>query len=630
MRMGRRNSPQAAPTASSFRWAFSRLSRRSGRSQRAHTCILSGAIFSIFFAVVLCAPLAPAQTPATQSGSSQSPATNFPRLVDINASTGIHFDHLSSPEQRYIVESMSGGVALIDYDLDGYPDIYFTNAPSVKMALDGKKSRSALYHNNHDGTFTDVTDKAGVGYPCWAMGAAVGDYNNDGLPDLLVTCFGGVVLYRNNGDGTFTDVTKQAGLDVDKAWATGASFGDYDADGRDDLFVSSYVDFSLKDMPQFGSSKTCQYHGVAVQCGPRGLKGYRDYLFHNNGDGTFSDVSERAGVDDAQGFFGLTAVWANIAGDGHPDLFVTNDGEPNYLYRNNANGTFTNVAEDAGVAVNQDGFEQANMGVAIGDYDHKGRFSIAVTHFSDEYTTLFRNDGPLNFTDASYAVGIASPTRPYVGWGDAFVDLDNDGWVDFFMVNGHVYPQVNVAGVGIKYREPALLFQNKHDGTFRDLSQQVGPAIQTPQVSRGLAVGDLFNDGHMELVIENLEGSPTILRPEGASQNDWISLTLQGTRSNRLALNARVRVTAGDLVQTDEVRSGGSYISQNDLRLHFGLGTHDHVDKVEVFWPSGSQDTYTQLAANRFYTLVEGKPNPASQPPNTSFHSALNLKEGHP
>jgi enediyne biosynthesis protein E4 len=630
MRMGRRNSPQAVPPASSFRWAFSRLSQLSGRPQRAHTCTLSGAVFSIFFAVVRCALLAPAQTPATQSGSSQSTAANFPRLVDINASTGIHFDHLSSPEQRYIVESMSGGVALIDYDLDGYPDIYFTNAPSVKMALDGKKSRSALYHNNHDGTFTDVTDKAGVGYPCWAMGAAVGDYNNDGLPDLLVTCFGGVVLYRNNGDGTFTDVTKQAGLDVDKAWATGASFGDYDADGRDDLFVSSYVDFSLKDMPQFGSSKTCQYHGVAVQCGPRGLKGYRDYLFHNNGDGTFSDVSERAGVDDAQGFFGLTAVWANIAGDGHPDLFVTNDGEPNYLYRNNANGTFTNVAEDAGVAVNQDGFEQANMGVAIGDYDHKGRFSIAVTHFSDEYTTLFRNDGPLNFTDASYAVGIAPPTRPYVGWGDAFVDLDNDGWVDFFMVNGHVYPQVNVAGVGIKYREPALLFQNKHDGTFRDLSQQVGPAIQTPQVSRGLAVGDLFNDGHMELVIENLEGSPTILRPEGASQNAWISLTLQGTRSNRLALNARVRVTAGDLVQTDEVRSGGSYISQNDLRLHFGLGTHDHVDKVEVFWPSGSQDTYTQLAANRFYTLVEGKPNPASQPPNTSFHSVLNLKESHP
>ncbi|MGA7158141.1 MAG: CRTAC1 family protein [Acidobacteriaceae bacterium] len=564
---------------------------------------------------------------AFASRPSAAQSTNFPQLVDITASTGIHFDHLSSPEQRYIVESMSGGVALIDYDNDGYPDIYFTNAPSVQMALDGKKARSALYHNNHDGTFTDVTDKAGVGYPCWAMGAAVGDYNNDGLPDLLVTCFGGVILYRNNGDGTFTDVTKQAGLDIDKAWATGASFADYDKQGRDSLFVSSYVDFNLSDMPKFGSSKTCQYHGVAVQCGPRGLKGYRDYLFHNNGDGTFSEVSKQAGVDDAQGFFGLTAVWTDIGGDNLPDLFVASDGEPNYLYRNKGDGTFTNVAEDAGVAVNQDGFEQANMGVAIGDYNHTGRFSIAVTHFSDEYTALFRDDGPFNFTDVSYLAGIAPPTRPYVGWGDAFVDLDNDGWADFFMVNGHVYPQVNVAGVGIKYREPALLFQNLHNGKFRDISQLAGPAIQTPQVSRGLAVGDLFNDGHMELVIENLEGSPMILRPEGGAPNDWIGLTLQGTKSNRLALNARVRVTAGDLVQTDEVRSGGSYISQNDLRLHFGLGTHDRVDKVEVFWPSGATQTYTNLAANHFYTLTEGREAAASQPPNTNFHQAPESSE---
>jgi hypothetical protein len=543
--------------------------------------------------------------------------------VDITASTGIHFNHLATPEQRYIVESMSGGVALIDYDRDGYPDIYFTNAPSVQMQLDGKKAKAALYHNNHDGTFTDVTDKAGVGYPCWAMGATVGDYNNDGLPDLLVTCFGGIVLYRNNGDGTFTDVTKEAGLAGDKAWATGASFGDYDGDGWDDLFVSSYVDLNLDDLPRFGSSKTCEYHGVAVQCGPRGLKGYRDYLFHNNQDGTFTEVSKQAGVDDSQGFFGLTSVWTDIDGERLPDLFVTNDGEPNYLYRNKGGGVFTNVAEDAGVAVNQDGSEQANMGVAIGDYDHKGRLSIAITHFSDEYATLFRNDGPFNFTDVSYTAGIASPTRPYVGWGDAFVDLDNDGWVDFFMVNGHVYPQVNVAGVGIKYREPALLFDNMHDGTFRDISQQVGPAIQTPQVSRGLAVGDLFNDGHMELVVENLEGAPMILRPEGAMQNYWISLSLEGTQSNRLALNARVRVTAGDLVQTDEVRSGGSYLSQSDLRLHFGLGRHDHVDKLEIFWPSGKDETYTQLAADRFYTVVEGKGTAVSEPANSGLHFPL-------
>ncbi len=571
-------------------------------------------------AILLPAAFASPQSSASPPANPATHAAAFPQLVDITASTGIDFNHLATPEQRYIVESMSGGVALIDYDHDGYPDIYFTNAPSVQMALDGKKAKSALYHNNHDGTFTDVTDKAGVGYPCWAMGAAVGDYNHDGRPDLLVTCFGGVVLYRNNGDGTFTDVTKAAGLDGDKAWATGATFGDYDGDGFDDLFVSSYVDFSLTDLPKFGSSKTCQYHAVAVQCGPRGLTGYRDYLFHNNKDGTFTEVSKQAGVDDAQGFFGLTSVWTTMGDSGHPDLFVTNDGEPNFLYRNKGGGIFTNVAEDAGIAVNQDGSEQANMGVALGDYDHKGRLSLAITHFSDEYTTLFRNDGLYNFTDVSYTAGIASATRPYVGWGDAFVDLDNDGWLDFFEVNGHVYPQVNTAGVGIKYREPALLFENKHDGTFRDISQQVGPAIQTPRVSRGVAVGDLFNDGHVEMVIENLEGAPTILRPETDSKNSWISLSLQGTASNRLALNTRVRVTAGDLVQIDEVHSGGSYLSQSDLRLHFGLGAHDHVDKLEIFWPSGKQETLTQLPANRLYTVVEGKPSPTSEPPNVAVH----------
>ena len=553
----------------------------------------------------------------------QKPAVpDFPQLVDITASTGIHFNHLSTPEQRYIVESMSGGVAMIDYDRDGYPDLYFTNAPSVEMALAGKKARSALYRNNHDGTFTDVTDKAGVANPCWAMGAAVGDYNSDGWPDLLVTCFGGVVLYRNNGDGSFTDTTKQAGLDGDHAWATGATFGDYDNDGWPDLFVSHYVDFNLNDLPKFGSSMTCQYHSVAVQCGPRGLKGSPDSLFHNNHDGTFSDVSKQAGVDDPKGFFGLTAVWTDMDGTGHPDLFVANDGEPNFLYRADRTGHFKNVAEEAGIAVNQDGIEQANMGVAIGDYDHTGRMSFAVTHFSDEYTALFRNDGKLSFTDASSTAGIAVPTRPFVGWGDAFVDLDNDGWLDFFMVNGHVYPQVNTSGAGTKYREPALLFGNAHDGTFRDLSQQVGKPIQTPQVRRGLAVGDLFNDGRMELVIENLEGSPMILRPEGGPKNHWISLSLQGTKSNRLGINARVRVTVGTMVQTGEVQSGGSYLSQNDLRLHFGIGAGDHADKVEVFWPSGAVQTFTQLAADRFYTITEGSDSSTSQPANTAIHLA--------
>lgn len=552
------------------------------------------------------------------STSAQAPAAGFPQLVDITAATGIHFNHLSTPDQRYIVESMSGGVALIDYDGDGYPDIYLTNAPSVEMALAGKKARSALYHNNHDGSFTDVTDKAGVATPCWAMGAAVGDYNNDGLPDLLVTCFGGVVLYRNNGDGTFSDVTKPAGLDGDHAWATGASFGDADNDGWPDMFIAHYVDFNLNDLPKFGSSVTCQYHSVAVQCGPRGLKGSPDLLFHNNHDGTFKDVSKQSATGDPKGFFGLTAIWSDIDGRGHPDLFVANDGEPNFLYRSDRTGLFKDVAEESGAAVNQDGVEQANMGVAVGDYNHTGRMSFAVSHFSDEYTTLFRNDGNLSFTDVSAAAGTSVPTRHFVGWGDAFVDLDNDGWLDFFQVNGHVYPQVNTTGAGAKYREPAVVLANTHDGKFKDVSQLVGKSAQLPQVSRGLAVGDLFNDGHMELVIENLEGSPMILRPEGGPRNHWISLTLKGGGGNRLALNARVRVTVGAMVQTGEIESGGSYISQNDLRLHFGLGSSDHADKIEIFWPSGVTETLAQLAGDRFYTITEGNSTPISQPPNTT------------
>jgi hypothetical protein len=548
-------------------------------------------------------------TPDTNASRSAAPqpTRDLPQLVDITRSTGIHFDHLSSPEKKYIVESMSGGVALIDYDRDGWPDIYFTNAPGVDMALAGKKARSALYHNNHDGTFTDVTEKAGVGYPCWAMGASIGDYNNDGWPDLLVTCFGGVVLYRNNGDGTFSDVTRQAGLGNDSGWATGAAFGDYDGDGWVDLFVAHYVDFSLKDLPAFGSKLTCKYHGIDVQCGPRGLKGSPDNLYHNNRDGTFSDVSKQARVDDPKNYFGLTALWSDFNDDGRLDLFVANDGEPNYLYRNDGNGQFTDVAYDAGVAVNLDGSEQANMGVALGDYQHKSRFSLAITHFSEEYAALFRNDGALSFTDVSDKSGIARPSSPYVGWGDAFLDADNDGWADLIMVNGHVYPQVDTRDIGTRYREPKLLFLNQHDGTFRDISRLAGAAIQVPQVSRGLAVGDLFNDGHLEVVIENLEGEPMILRVESESRNHWISFELEGTKTNRLALNARLKATSGDLVQEGEILSGGSYLSQNDLRIHFGLGNHEKVDKLEIFWPSGKIETLTNLAADRFYNVREGE-----------------------
>jgi hypothetical protein len=539
-----------------------------------------------------------------QRDKSAATAAPVPQLTDIAASMKIRFKHLASPDKKFIVESMSGGVALIDYDRDGWPDIYFTNAPDVDMQIAGKKARSAIFHNNHDGTFTDLTDKAGVGYPCWANGAVAGDYNNDGWPDLLVTCFGGVVLYRNNGNGTFTDVTKHAGLAGDTLWAMGAAFGDYDGDGLEDLFVSHYAAYDLHDLPSFGSMVNCQYYGIKVQCGPAGLKGSPDNLYHNNGDGTFTDVSKQAGVHDPENLLGLTAVWSDFNNDGKPDLFVANDGANNYLYRNDGKGHFTDIGYQAGVALDENGKALANMGVALGDYLHTGRFSIAITHFSDQYLQVLRNDGDLNFTDVSGASRIARSTIHLVGWGDAFYDIDNDGWLDLIAVNGHVYPQVDDAKIGVRFREPSLLFLNARDGTFRDVSDRAGAAIRLPRVGRGLAIGDLFNDGLQEVVIEDLDGEPSVWRPQGIPRHHWISLELAGRR-DRLALNARVKITTGDIQQTDEVRSGGSYISQSDLRLHFGVGDYRQIDKLEISWPSGGTQVLTNLEVDRFYCVQE-------------------------
>jgi hypothetical protein len=543
---------------------------------------------------------------AQRGGPAADTRTAIPQLADITASTKIRFKHLASPDKKYIVESMSGGVALIDYDRDGWPDIYFTNAPDVDMQLAGRKARSSLFHNNHDGTFTDITDKTGVGYPCWANGAIVGDYNNDGWPDLLVTCFGGLVLYRNNSGSTFTDVTQQAGLGEDTWWAMGAAFGDYDRDGLQDLFVSHYAAFDLHDLPAFGSMVNCQYHGIKVQCGPAGLKGSPDNLYHNQGDGTFQDVSRNAGVDDAKNLLGLTAVWSDLDNDGKIELFVANDGGENYLYQFDGKGRFTNVAYQAGVALDENGKALANMGVALGDYLHTGLFSIAITHFSEQYLELFRNDGKLSFTDVSNVSRIARATTHYVGWGDAFYDPDNDGWLDLIAVNGHVYPQVDEANIGVFFREPGQLFLNQRDGTFLDASSLAGPALKVPRVGRGLAIGDLFNDGVQEVVVEDLEGEPVVFRTQGGPRHHWISFELAGASSNQLALNARAKVVAGDLVQSDEVRSGGSYLSQNDLRLHFGLGDRRKVDRVEIFWPAGRTETLANLEADRFYCVKEG------------------------
>ncbi|MEO8726456.1 MAG: CRTAC1 family protein [Acidobacteriaceae bacterium] len=529
-----------------------------------------------------------------------------PQLEDVTRKAGITFHHTAAPEKKYILESMSGGVLLLDYDRDGWPDIYFTNSPSVDMAIKGERSRGALYHNNHDGTFTDVTDKAGIATPCFAMGGAVADYNNDGWPDIYVTCFGGNVLYRNNGDGTFTDVTKQAGVS-DGRWSTGASFGDYDNDGYVDLMVTNYVDFMLSDLPAFGSSPTCKYRGVAVQCGPRGLKGAGDSLFHNNGDGTFTNMAKAAGVEDPTGYYGLGAVFVDFNNTGRPDIFVANDSTPNFLYKNNGNGKFTEMGLESGTAVNEDGSEQASMGVAIGDYDHSGRPSIYLTEFTDEPDTLYRNEGDWNFHDVSYKSGVALPSLPWVKWGDAFADFDNDGWLDLIAVSGHVYPQMASVPSAGGYEQPKILQMNQGDGTFCDASAQAGAALLEKRVSRGLAVGDLFNDGNMDVVIGDLDGPPMVLRNRGVPGKHWVSFELAGTKSNRLAIGARLKLTAAGMTQTDQVLSGGSYLSQNDLRVHFGLGAAGKIDSVEIHWPSGTVDILRNLAADKFYSVLEGK-----------------------
>jgi hypothetical protein len=530
-----------------------------------------------------------------------------PQLEDVTEKAGIRFQHLSSPEKKYIVESMSGGVLLIDYDRDGWPDIYFTNAPTVEMVKKHQRVRGALYHNNHDGTFTDVTDKAGIATPCaFANGGAVGDYNNDGWPDLYITCWGGNVLYRNNGDGTFSDVTAKAGV-ADGRNSMGAAFGDYDNDGFVDLMVTNYVSFHLDKLPGFGGISTCKYRGVDVQCGPRGLPGDGDALFHNNGDGTFTDVSKSAGVDDPNGYYGLGVTWVDFNNTGRQDIFINNDATPNYLYKNEGKGKFTEIGLESGTAVSQDGAEQACMGLAIGDYLHNGYPSIFITNFADEYDTLYRNNGNWNFDDVSYKSGEALPSVPYVKWGNAFIDIDNDGWLDLFSVSGHVYPQAVSLPATAGYLEPKLLQLNQKDGTFCDASEQTGPALLEHRVSRGVAVGDLFNDGRMDIVIEDLDGKPMVLRNHGVPGNHWVSLELAGTKSNRLAIGARLKIVAGGMTQTAQIHSGGSYLSQHDLRVHFGLGTSAKIELVEIHWPSGAVDVLKNLAADRFYSVLEGK-----------------------
>jgi hypothetical protein len=529
------------------------------------------------------------------------------RFVDVTEKTGIRFKHTSAPEKKYIVESMSGGVALFDYDRDGWLDIYITNSLTVETVNNPRSSRSALYHNNGDGTFTDVTEKSGLAYPGWAMGVTTADYDADGWPDVYVTCLGPNHLYHNNADGTFTDVTQKTGVD-DARWSTGAAFGDYDNDGNLDLFVANYVDFHLKDLPEFGKGKFCQYRGIPVQCGPRGLPGAGDSLFHNNGDGSFTDVSRKAGVSDPDGRFGMSALWTDLDGDGWMDLYVANDSGPNFLYKNNRDGTFKEIGLLSGCAVREDGSEQGSMGIAIGDYNHDGLLDIFIANFSDEPKTLYRQEKGMFFDDVSFATKVAQVSIPYVGWGTDFIDFDNDGWVDLMEVNGHVYPQMDNASASTTYTQRILLFHNERNGTFAEVAASCGDALMLRRVSRGAAFGDIDNDGDVDVVINNLDGAPVVLRNDGGNSNNWINIKTVGSKRNRDALGALVKVTADNLVQLREVYSGGSYISQNDTRLHFGLGKKNRIDSIEIRWPSGGKtEVFRDVAVNQFLVIEEGK-----------------------
>jgi hypothetical protein len=519
---------------------------------------------------------------------------------------------MGSPEKKFIIEANGSGVGLIDTNNDGWLDIYLVNG-STYEAEAGKATppKAALFHNNHDGTFTNVAEKAGVTNDRWGVGVAIADYDNDGWPDIYVTNFGKNRLYHNNHDGTFTDVAEKAGVALGN-WSTGATWGDYDGDGRLDLFVPGYVHYDLKNPPASGDKGVaysfCQFRGENVMCGPRGLKGEPDHLFHNNSDGTFADVSEKAGVADKNGYYGLASIFVDVNNDGKPDLLVGNDSTPNYLYLNKGDGTFEDISYASGFALNENGRETATMGIAVGDYQNDGLVDVYNTTFSDDYNPLYRNDGDANFTDISYQLGIAEPTIPFLGWGDAFLDYDNDGWKDLIVANGHVYPIVDKEPWGTSFAERPLLFHNIGGKQFDLMPAVEGTALAQTYVGRGLAVGDLFNDGKLDVVINVMDGVPALLRNVSPDKHHWIEFKLiGGPKSPRDAVGATVYLTANKIRQRGDVISGGSYASTSDPRLQFGLGDATAIDEIEVHWPSGAKEHFTAPQIDRIVTLTEGQ-----------------------
>jgi hypothetical protein len=540
-------------------------------------------------------------TPAAQNSSLGFSFTNVAQKAGLTARTV----YGGRDANTYLLETTGTGVASIDYDGDGWVDIFLVNGTVLEGFPAGKEPTNHLYRNRGNGTFEDVTVRAGVAASGWGQGACVGDYDNDGRDDLYVTYWGRNRLYRNKGNGTFEEVSLGAGVSGDRVrWGAGCAFLDYDRDGRLDLMAANYIDLDLGATP-LPSSGLCRYKGLPVACGPPGLPGAKNVLYHNRGDGTFADVSDTSGITRASGTYGLGVATLDFDDDGWVDVYVANDSNPSALYRNNRNGTFTDIATSAGCAYSQDGKAQAGMGLAIGDYDRNGTMDIFKTNFAGDTSTLYANTGKGLCEDRTFAAGFGLNTR-WLGWGVGFLDLDSDGWLDLFLVNGHVYPEVRRLETEAGYEQRKVVYRNLRTGRFVDISDQLGPPVTTPKAGRGAAFADFDNDGDVDIVVNNLHDTPDLFRLDQTGERHWITLKLVGTRSNRSAIGAQVRLVTADGEQRQEVRGGGSYYSQNDLRLHFGLGRARTIERIIVRWPNGLEETWSKLAVDRAHTLTEG------------------------
>jgi hypothetical protein len=559
----------------------------------------------------LATPLWQWRNPTLVEAATSNPAPSPVQFVDVGQQAGLKIPNVwgGIDHKRSIIEAKGSGLAFFDYDHDGWLDIYLTNGNRLDAHwAAGKAPTSHLYKNNRDGTFTDVTEKSGLGVTGWQTGVCVGDYDNDGWDDLFCTFWGHNILFHNNGNGTFTDVTRKAGLYQEQVrWGAGCTFLDYDRDGHLDLFVCNYLKLDPNKIPAANDTHYCQWKGIPIMCGPRGLPGDTNLLYHNNGDGTFSDVSQKSGILKPGPRYSITSVSYDLDNDGWPDIYIAVDSQPSILFQNNHDGTFTDVAVMAGCAYSDGGHEQAGMGVAVADYDCDGWFDIFKTNFADDTCNLYHNNGDGTFSDVTFASGVGVNNR-YVAWGCGFIDYDNDGWQDILQVNGHVYPEIDNYHLDQTFKNQRLVYKNLGTGRFQDVSSEIGPGITEHFSSRGAAFGDYDNDGDMDALILNMNDLPSLLRNDGGNKQNWIKIKLVGTTCNRTAIGARVRVITGKHIQMDEVSSGSSVMSQSDLRLHFGLGKVETVDAVEVKWPTTQKiEKITQLKANQILTIREGE-----------------------